>query len=658
MATKKKIEHELEDADLLFEGKEEELENITLDDLHKMKRAYYEGEPIVSDERYDEIIQNNFEGVDPLGYDINKSEGLRFDKKKHLVRMKGQDKVLSWSEYQSWIKEMDEHFEQNLEYLVQYKLDGLSLSLEYESGQLVSAILRGDGSEGEDITNNAILFKGVKRLIPYKNSKCLIRGEIVLTQEDFDKVPLESKSNRRNLAAGIARRLDPELAHYLSFVAWGVEFLDSEENDYYNTEGSRVNFLNKQGFEVVKTIKSSLFTEDIYLQYGDKRDKLPLLIDGLVIKMNDLSLKNTLRDNPDVHSGQVALKFPALRKTSFIKKVDWITGKTGKIAPTAVIEPIELLGAVIERVTLCSLQEIERLNLQINEKVWVEKRGDVIPKIQSYDEAYSTSINQLPIEIPTRCPSCNSKLKRIGADLYCTNESCKAQLGGRVEQVFKVLDIKGFGEVVSDQLVESGVVKRIADIFTLTPEDLMKANGFQLENATNLINRIKSRLDKGISISEFIAILQIPNIGITLGEKAAMNFSSIDEMIFLADQGETKRFIQALGESAGLALYKGFLNMREQIDDMLTLLKIVDLPKKDDSEYIGAFCFTGFRDKELSKRLDDLGYKELSSVTKQCTLVVAKDVTSGSGKLKKAEKQGCRVLSLSQLVEMLDSGSL
>ena len=658
MATKKKIEHELEDADLLFEGKEEELENITLDDLQKMKRAYYEGEPIVSDERYDEIIQNNFEGVDPLGYDINKSEGLRFDKKKHLVRMKGQDKVLSWSEYQSWIKEIDEHFEQNLEYLVQYKLDGLSLSLEYESGQLVSAILRGDGSEGEDITNNAILFKGVKRLIPYKNSKCLIRGEIVLTQEDFDKVPLESKSNRRNLAAGIARRLDPELAHYLSFVAWGVEFLDSEENDYYNTEGSRVNFLNKQGFEVVKTIKSSLFTEDIYLQYGDKRDKLPLLIDGLVIKMNDLSLKNTLRDNPDVHSGQVALKFPALRKTSFIKKVDWITGKTGKIAPTAVIEPIELLGAVIERVTLCSLQEIERLDLQINEKVWVEKRGDVIPKIQSYDEAYSTSINQLPIEIPTRCPSCNSKLKRIGADLYCTNESCKAQLGGRVEQVFKVLDIKGFGEVVSDQLVESGVVKRIADIFTLTPEDLMKANGFQLENATNLINRIKSRLNKGISISEFIAILQIPNIGITLGEKAAMNFSSIDEMIFLADQGETKRFIQALGESAGLALYKGFLNMREQIDDMLTLLKIVDLPKKDDSEYIGAFCFTGFRDKELSKRLDDLGYKELSSVTKQCTLVVAKDVTSGSGKLKKAEKQGCRVLSLSQLVEMLDSGSL
>ena len=658
MATKKKIEHELEDADILFEGEEKELENITLDDLQKMKKAYYEGEPIVSDERYDEIIQKNFEGKDPLGYDISKSEGLRFDKKKHLVRMKGQDKVLSWSEYQAWIKEMDEHFEQNLEYLVQYKLDGLSLSLEYESGQLVSAILRGDGSEGEDITNNAVLFKGVKRLIPYKNSKCLIRGEIVLTQEDFDKVPLESKSNRRNLAAGIARRLDPELAHYLSFVAWGVEFLDSEESNYYNTEGSRVNFLSKQGFEVVKTIKSSLFTEDVYLQYGDKRDKLPLLIDGLVIKMNNLSLKDTLRDNYDTHSGQVALKFPALRKTSFIKKVDWITGKTGKIAPTAVIEPIELLGAVIERVTLCSLQEIERLDLQINEQVWVEKRGDVIPKIQSDDDAYSPSINQLPIEIPTRCPSCNSKLKRIGADLYCTNESCKAQLGGRVEQVFKVLDIKGFGEVVSDQLVESGVVKRIADIFTLTPEDLMKANGFQLENATNLINRIKSRLDKGISISEFIAILQIPNIGITLGEKVAISFSSLDEMIFLADQGETKKFIQALGESAGLALYKGILNMREQIDDMLSLLKIVDLPKKDDSEYIGAFCFTGFRDKELSKKLDDLGYKELSSVTKQCTLVVAKDTSSGSGKLKKAEKQGCRILSLGQLVEMIDSGSL
>ena len=655
---KKQLEHELEDADLLFDGNEEDLENITLDDLEKMKKAYYEGEPIVSDERYDEIIQQKFDGKDPLGYDVKASDGTRFEVKKHLIRMKGQDKVLSFKEYQNWIEETDAHFEQHLEYLVQFKLDGLSLSLEYDQGQLVSALLRGNGAEGEEIISNATLFKGVKRLIPYKEDKCFIRGEIVLTQEDFDKIPLEKKANRRNVAAGVSRRLDNELAHYLSFIAWGVEFPNKEEDALYDTESKRVTFLKEQGFEVVKTIKSNQLDEDLYLQYGDNRDKLSVLIDGLVIKMDDLKLKSTLRDNPDVQSGQVALKFPAVRKSSIIKKVDWITGKTGKIAPTAIIEPIELLGSVIERVTLCSLQEIERLNLQLNERVWVEKRGDVIPKIFPFDDEFASNDNQIPLTIPDRCPSCNSRLKRNGADLFCSNPDCPAQLGGRIESIFKLLDIKGFGEIVCDQLVNSGRVKSIPDIFKLQPNDLSIACGYREENATNLVNRIKTRIDKGITIGEFIAILQIPNIGLTTGEKLASAFDSIDEMVVAAQQGETKKFISTVGEAAGLAVYKGFINMSHEIDDLLDILQIVTVVKKDDSEYKGAFCFTGFRDKELAKKLDDLGYKELSSVTKQCTLLVAKDISSGSGKLKKAEKQGCKVISLAQLIEMINAGTL
>lgn len=656
--TKEKIEHELDDADALFDDNEQNIEDITLDDIQSMKQAYYEGEPIVSDERYDEIIQTKFDGQDPLGYDVNKSEGLRFEKKAHSFRMKGQDKVLSWKEYIDWVNELDKFFGENLEYLVQPKLDGLSLSLNYEEGQLVSALLRGDGAVGEDILSSAILFKGVKRLIPYKASKVYVRGEIVLTQGDFEKIPLEKKSNRRNVAAGVARRLESDYAHYLSFIAWGVEFEDENESDIYDTELSRVNWLRDKGFDVVKTIRSSQLNEETYLHYGENRDKMDLLIDGLVIKINDLEIKKELKDSPDVQVGQVALKFPAVKKTSVVKAVNWETGKTGKIAPSAVIEPVELLGAVIERVTLCSLQEIERLNLQINERVWVERRGDVIPKIEVYDEEYATTQNQIPIEIPTNCPSCNSKLKRIGADLYCTNDSCKAQLGGRVEMVFKTLDIKGFGEVISDQLVESGKVKSIPDIFRLTPEDLMEANGFQLENATNLIGRIKTRISKGITIAEFIAILQIPNIGLSIGERLAKEFNSIEEMQFLAEQGEVKKFINLLGEVTGLTIYNYLLNATDQINDLLDLMKIVTIAKKDDSEYHGAFCFTGFRDKELSKKLDDLGYKELSSVTKECTLLVAKDITKPSSKFKKAEKNNCKIISLSQLNEMLENGSL
>ena len=193
--TNKSLEEQGEE---LFNGKA--LEDITLDDVEEFKEAYYEGDPKISDEEYDEIIQKKFDGKDPtLGYDVEKSSGLRFEVKQHEVRMKGQDKILSWEEYLKWVDETDTFFGKKLEYLVQYKLDGLSLSLTYERGQLKEALLRGDGAQGENIINSAVSFKGVKKLIPYKDSRIYVRGEIVLTQEDFDKIPLEKKSNRRNV---------------------------------------------------------------------------------------------------------------------------------------------------------------------------------------------------------------------------------------------------------------------------------------------------------------------------------------------------------------------------------------------------------------------------------------------------------------------------
>ena len=646
--TNKSLEEQGEE---LFNGKA--LEDITLDDVEEFKEAYYEGDPKISDEEYDEIIQKKFDGKDPtLGYDVEKSSGLRFEVKQHEVRMKGQDKILSWEEYLKWIDETDTFFGKKLEYLVQYKLDGLSLSLTYERGQLKEALLRGDGAQGENIINSAISFKGVKKLIPYKDSRIYVRGEIVLTQEDFDKIPLEKKSNRRNVAAGVARRIDPELAPYLSFVVWGLEG-DIE----FDTESDKIKFLqNNLGFNVVKTIRSSQFTEEVYQDYGDKRDKLDLLIDGMVIKINDLSLRDQLDENPDTQHGQVALKFPAMRKASTLKRVEWLTGKTGKVAPTAVIEPIELLGSTIGRVTLCSLQEIERLDLQLNERVWIEKRGDVIPKIYAYDEEMATSNNQVPIEIPDRCPSCGSRLKRIGADLYCTNDNCKAKLAGRVEGLFKTLDIKGFGEIVCAQLVEFDRIKKLSDVFTIDEDDLNIACGYKWDNAHNLISRIEERVKSGITLAELIQILQIPNIGASAGAKIQDVYDDIDELIFFAEQGEVNKFTKVLGEAAGLALYKGLLNMSDQIDDMLQVIKVVK-PTKDDSAYHGAFCFTGFRDKDLAKQLDDLGYKELSSVTKACTLVVSKEM-SLTGKLKKAQEKGIKVISLSQLKQMLADGSL
>lgn len=635
----------------LFNGKS--IDEVTLDDVEEMKQAYYEGDPKVSDEEYDEIIQKKFDGKDPtLGYDVTKSDGLRFEVKKHEVRMKGQEKVLSFEEYKDWINELQEFFDRpDLDFLVQYKLDGLSLSLTYDNGQLTEALLRGDGAQGEDIIKSALQFKGVKKLIKYKDSKIFVRGEIVLTQEDFEKIPLEKKANRRNVASGVARRIDPELAHYLSFVVWGIEG-DIE----FDTETQKIMFLRDLGFNVVKTTRSTQLTKEAYLHYGEIRDQLELLIDGLVIKLDDLALRDQLNENPDTQHGQVALKFPAMKKASTIKRVDWITGKTGKVCPTAVIEPINLLGSVIERVTLCSCQEIERLNLQLYEKVWVEKRGDVIPKIYSYDSEYATSPNQIPIEYPTTCPSCGHKLVRIGADLFCKNEACPAQLGGRIEAVFKTLEIKGFGETMCDQLVDSGVISKISQLFTMQPADLMKACGLREENATNLINRIQDRIKKGITIAELITCLQIPNIGVGTAAKIADAYS-IEEVMFFADQGEIKKFTQVAGDAAGLALYKGILNMTDQINDILDQVSLVK-PEKDPSEYHGAFCFTGFRDKELAKKLDDLGYKELNSVTKACTLLVSKDTSVISGKLKKAMDNGVRVISLAQLNEMLENGTL
>lgn len=625
------------------------LDEITLDDLETYKKAYYEGNPIITDEQYDSIIQNKFKGVDPLGYkDI---DNTKFEVLEHSIRMKGQEKVLSYQEYLDWIKETNDFYGEELEYIVQYKLDGLSLSLNYVDGELETAILRGDGDKGENILNNAKRFKGVKSKIPYKEN-ILIRGEIVITQADFDKVPLEKKSNRRNVAAGLARRQDNELANYLTFVCWDCKIPDeSIELPFKPTEMSKLKWVRDElGFQVVPTIRAEKLTEELYNKYGDDRESKDLLIDGLVIKINQLEKYDELKEQTDTHQGQVALKFAAQRRESILKDVIWNVGKTGKITPTASIKPVRIGGVTIENVTLCSLQEIERLELQIGEKIIVERRGDVIPKIYAYDGEYATSDFQKDIEIPEYCPCCNKKLKRKGADLYCTNNTCKAQLAGKIDSVFKLLEIKGFGEEICKQLVDANKVKTVADIFYLDEDDLMDACNFKIDNASKLISRIKEV--NSITLAQLIAILQIPNIGLTIGEKIENQYRTLKALL----DSHPMEYEKYIGESSAYNLYNGLLNNEDVIERIVNKLTLEE-KVLDDKDYIGAFCFTGFRDRDLSAKLQNMGYKELNGVTKECTHLIVKDMSKQSSKFKKAEKYGTKIMSLNQLKDILASGS-
>lgn len=499
--------------------------------LEQARDLYYNtGEVIMDDATYDygmELLGK----PNPIG--AKPRQDTRFPVLKHSIPMSSLNKAKNQMEVDGWIKAMkiDEPW-----LVCEKKYDGLSLSVTYDNtGWLKTAILRGDGIEGENVIENAKKFvpNFCSRVIGHQ---CTIRGEVVISKSNFDKLPKNEYKNRRNCVSGIIRRLDGKHCELLDLICYDIIF--SENPNAFKSEVIKLGALKY--LKVFKIAQIWHYNPQVLIDLEKERDG-EYLIDGVVIKHNDSektrNVGNGANGNPLL---QIAYKFPAEEGVTHITDVKWEIGKTRKFCPVCEVEPVTIQGSTIGRVSLASYNQFKKLGLAKNKKVYVKRVHDVIPQISASETAKLVQDRELtPIEPITVCPHCNSPItirvndKGEETDLFCSNENCPEALIQILAENLKIkLKTKGFGESVCRQLVESGLVSNIADIYLLSAEQICAGTNMS-EDRSNKFHTALHEALKSCSDSVFLDLFNLEGVAAKSLKEITSKYS-IDEILELS----------------------------------------------------------------------------------------------------------------------------
>jgi len=639
--------------------------------IDKADEAYYtEGKSIMEDARYDKLkaelktLSPNDPRLVTVGSTIKASI---LQKKQHTIPMGSLGKCMNEQEWKDWLR--NNGFTSNEQFHVSMKMDGGSFSLEFKDGRLVSAISRGDGQVGEDITANAVNFKNVPSFVKSNGTLFtgFVRGEVVLLNDDWEKVDPSKESNPRNLAVGIARRKDGTQAEYLSFYAFRA--FDSDGNTITNNETSMARELEKMGFDVAPYDSATVDTVwDFFTKTGDKRQKLDFWIDGVVVKLNDIVKQLKMGESGGCPKGQVAIKFDAEGEKTVIRGVTLQVGHTGAIAPVANFDPVRIGGTTVTNATLCNWDNIETLDVAIGDEVLVIKAGDIIPRIM---EVTKKGTRRTLIHKPTKCPACGDTVghrkNTSGEDsavIYCLNEECPSQVTGRIDKYLSSLDIQGVGTNLIETLVNDLGIKDAADLYTLHKRrteiaDLVLSGKVRLgEKRTNkFLAEIEKR--RTITLSEFLGSLGIFGLGkrrVTLiQDKANGKLDNLDDWFTdtLVNQAE------ALGiKNMAQGLHDELIRQKNFIMKFIKNGLVIGNPAPKAQLKPGAFliCITGALSKPKSffqTMVENAGHGYTDTFSKSVTHLVAADPDSGSSKLEKAKKAGTKVISEDELVKLV-----
>lgn len=630
--------------------------------------AYYvEDNPVATDEEYDTLARAclAYEQTNPQNSHPNSPnkrvggmilEG--FTKASHLSRMWSQEDVFDTKELEDWIKRAKK-VNTNLEFMCEPKFDGASLNLIYENGFLKQAITRGDGSIGEDVTNNVKTIHSIPLQIEEK-SLLEIRGEIVIKKADFEKINEQRAANSealfanpRNAASGSLRQLDPSITakRKLFFNVWGV----GENSLGFSKISKKMDYIYSLGFQkpplqvVVKNVDE---IEEVYHKIIASRNEIPMMLDGMVIKIDDIETQEELGYTVKFPRWSCAYKFPAVEKTTKIKDIIQQVGRTGVITPVAVVEPTHIDGSMVERATLHNYDEIQRLDLRINDEVIIIKSGDIIPKITKvfHDRRDGT---QEEISRPTNCPKCDSPLHDEGTLIKCQNLDCPAIVTNSIIYFASknCMNIDGLGIKIVELLVNEKKIYDILDLYSLKYEDLQDLEGFKEKRINNLLNAIENT--KGTQLHRVINALGIEHIGEVASKQICLEFGldvvNIDEQSLVALDG--------IGEQMASS-FVDFMEVNKEL-----VLKLFDIikPKVEQKVEISENAFkgktvvlTGTMSKSrgiIKKELEALGAKVSSSVSKKTDyLIYGEDAGS---KYDKAVDLGVNTLTEEQMLEMI-----
>jgi len=615
--------------------------------LLEARQAYYNtGHPIMSDLEYDALEEmiRQADPNHPLFEKIGAEPSSAWTEATHSVSMGSLDKVHTEEDVLKWAKKFPGSI-----FSLQIKLDGLSVSIDYEHGIFKKGITRGDGIKGEDISQNIRRMKFFVYALPgCPDLTASVRAEIMLSHEDFDKInetlPDGKKySNPRNAASGISRRLDGTYCKYLNLTYYDItEPLD---------EDKKLHRLSELGFFVPINFTGTIdYIVNEFNAFKLKRASLPFGIDGMVIKACDQNIQKSMGMSKNRPRAQRAWKFDPPFASTTLLKVTWEIGRTGIATPLGHVSPVTIDGSVIRKATLHNVAEIARLGIGIGDIIALEKAGDIIPKIRSVIEHKNS-----PIEIPKNCPSCGSELENDGIRLMCLSDECPRKNFTRILNWIKVVEIDQFGESLAEELSQQGKLKSIADLYRLQRDDISSIEGWGELSADTIMQNIEK--SRGISAEKMLTAVGIPGISVSTAGELLKQYGSIPALfnVTIEQLITVKGFsdVSAGNVVAGLKKYQ---------DEIQGLLKIITLEIKEKAEGVlsgKSFCFTGEMSlprSQFQAMVTRHGGKNLSSVTKDLSYLVCNE-DKGSSKSQKAEKYGVKIIDETSFLGMIGESS-
>ena len=561
----------------------------------------------------------------------------------------------------------------NVTYVVEPKLDGLSVELVYEGGRLARAATRGDGRVGEDITANVRTIPSVPLALRSEEreapARLALRGEAIILIDDFERLNArltqENKpafANPRNAAAGSLRQLDPSVTAQRPMVVYAYEVM-AIEGAAFETQQQVLAALRDWGFKVSPHISTAVSIDETVERHHElerQRDELEYEIDGVVVKLDDLRARERLGATAHHPRWAYAYKFEPRREVSEILDIVVQVGRTGKLTPVAMLRPVDVGGVTVSRASLHNREEVERRDVRKGDRVRIQRAGDVIPQVlERIDEPGKR--RGPAFRMPERCPVCDSAVVSHGPLDFCTNGlACPAQLKGRIQHFASrdALDIRGLGERTVEQLLDTHRVESIVDVFRLTEEDLLKLEGFAELSARNLVEAIQK--SKQVALDRFLYALGIPEVGTQTARDLAARFGTLDA--FLAASHDELESVPGIGPKVAEAV-QDFLQSPGTAQVIAGLrkhgLKLLEASDEGGAQLAGlTFVFTGGLDSvtrgQAEELVRSLGGRTSSSVSAKTNYVVA-GADPGS-KYEKAVKLGVKVLSEREFLDMLPPG--
>ncbi|WP_321777983.1 NAD-dependent DNA ligase LigA [Sulfurimonas sp.] len=603
------------------------------------KHYYVLDDPLTTDEVYDNLYrelkkyeENNESKIlsNSPSQRVGDEVASGFTKAKHLSRMWSLEDIFDSNGLEKWLKKIYK-LDENISFYCEPKFDGASLNLIYENGELLKGITRGDGSVGELITQNVKTIRSIPLSIKHKQ-RIEIRGEIVIFKDDFYKINearLKEQeavfANPRNAAAGSLRQLDSSVTakRNLVFLPYGV----GENSLNQKLLSSKMEYIYELGFRKPPQSAICKDFEDIQKIYKimkNDRDSYSMMLDGMVIKVDEIASQIDMGYTVKNPRFSVAYKFPAVEKITRVKEIVLQVGRSGAVTPVAVVEPTNIEGVIVERATLHNFDEIDRKDIRINDKVIILRSGDVIPKIIKV-LTHERDNTQLKYERPTLCPVCESELLDEGVLLKCQNLECEARVVNSIIYFASkpCLNIDGLGNKIVEALFTSGLVKSVIDLFDLTLEKLLALEGFKDKKSQNLLDSLEKA--KGSEYWRFVNSLGIEHVG----EVASKSLSEAFGSSFVDASKEDIISIDGIGEEMAESVLE-FVRVNRQIilnlEAILKPLKPVEKIEAQENPFKGKIVvLTGTMSESrgvIKEMLESFGAKVSGSVSKKTDFLV------------------------------------